>query len=69
MGPPRVSVSLKYLLAAQLGTCVGALRAGEQDQVLRGYPLSRSLSYFIFIFLSLQLSPVAMRFGMPCLTW
>lgn len=37
MGPPRVSGSLKSLLAAQLGMCITAMKAGKQDQVL---PLS-----------------------------
>ncbi|KAI0284606.1 exocyst complex component Sec5-domain-containing protein [Russula aff. rugulosa BPL654] len=36
-GPPRAPGSLKYLLAAQLGTCIAALKAGNQDQIL---PLS-----------------------------
>jgi esterase/lipase superfamily enzyme len=35
MGPPRVSGSLKSLLAAQLGMCIAAMKAGKQDQVLR----------------------------------
>jgi hypothetical protein len=71
MGPPRVSGSLKYLLAAQLGTCIAALKAGKQDQVLR-------MSFFVsalfilhvhILFFSLQLILVAMTFGMPCLIW
>lgn len=35
MGLPRVSGSLKFLLAAQLGTCIAAMKAGKQDQVIR----------------------------------
>jgi exocyst complex component 2 len=50
MGPPRAAESLKYILAAQLGTCIAALKAGKQDQVLRMSPFVSNLSYFRFIF-------------------
>ena len=36
--------SLKSLLAAQLGMCIAALKAGKQDQVLRMLSFFRSLS-------------------------
>ncbi len=71
MGPPRTSGSLKSLLAAQLGTCIAALKAGKQDQVLRMSFFKPAL-YIIhvhLVFFSLQLSLVAMTFGMPCLIW
>ena len=71
MGPPRGSGSLKSLLAAQLGICLAALKAGKQDQVLRMSSLVSAI--FILnvrlIFFSLQLSLVAMTFGMSCLIW
>jgi len=42
--PSRGSGSLKSLLAAQLGDCIAALKAGKQDQALRMLSLSQSLS-------------------------
>ena len=72
MEPPRAPEALKFLLAAQLGTCIAALKAGKQDQVLRISSFVSALltSYSsCFFFLSLQLSPVVMTFGMSCLRW
>ena len=57
-GPPRAPGSLKSLLAAQLGTCIAALKAGNQDQILRMSSFVSAPSYFMFIlfFLSTALS-------------
>jgi hypothetical protein len=72
MGPPRAPGSLEPLLAAQLGTCIAALKAGKQDQVLCMSSFVSSL-FVLYVHLvlssSLQLSPVAMMFGIPCLRW
>jgi hypothetical protein len=71
MGPPRTYSSLKSLLAAQLGTCITALKAGKQDQVLRmsSFIPALFIIHVHFVFFSLQLSLVAMTFGMRCLIW
>ena len=61
------SGSLKPLLAAQLGTCIAALKAGKQDQVLRMSYIVSAL--FVLHIHYLQPSLVAMTFGMPCLIW
>jgi exocyst complex component 2 len=49
-GPPRASASLKFLLAAQLGTCIAALKAGKQDQVLRMSSFVSALCTSCFLF-------------------
>jgi hypothetical protein len=69
MGPPPASRSLKSFLAAQLGTCIAALKAGKQDQVLRMSSCVSALFvlHVHLVFFSLQFSLVAMTFGMPCL--
>lgn len=67
-GPPRALGSLKFVLAAQLGTCIAALKAGKQDQVLRMSSLVSAI-FVLHVRPSLQLSLVAMTFGMPCLIW
>ena len=56
MGPPRTSGSLKYLLASQLGTCIAALKAGKQDQVLRMSSFASALFmiHILFIFSTAQ---------------
>jgi hypothetical protein len=71
MGPPRGSGSLKPLLAAQLGMCIAALKAGKQDQVLRmsSFVSALFILHVHLVFFSLQLSLVAMTFGMSCLIW
>lgn len=54
MGPPRAPESLKVILAAQLGTCIAALKAGKQDQVLRMSSFVSALHISCFFFSTAQ---------------
>ena len=58
IGPPRATVLLKSLLAAQLGACIAALKAGKQDQVLRMSPFISGLFHnsrsYCFLFYTAQ---------------
>ena len=71
MEPFRASGSLKSLLAAQLGTCIAALKAGKPDQVLRmsSFVLALFILHVHIVLSFLQPRLVAITFGMPCLIW